>query len=58
MYWTGGGVLYMHYGFNQALEAGSSLGFLGMPMPELDGIAATYEVRGDANLKHQPCIAA
>lgn len=32
--------------------------FMDLQMPELDGIAATYEVREDTNLEHQPYIVA
>lgn len=30
--------------------------FMDLQMPELDGIAATYEIREDPNLEHQPYI--
>ena len=32
--------------------------FMDLQMPELDGIAATYEIRDDSNLDHQPYIIA
>lgn len=32
--------------------------FMDLQMPELDGIAATYEVRGNSNIEHQPYIIA